>query len=62
MARRGVEPVGSLLFDVIANWVGTPDTLMIRGTICVFAVAAFVKLPSVRQASGSSTRHQHRIV
>jgi MFS family permease len=54
MARRGVESMGSLVFGVIASWVGTPGTLMIGGTICVLAVMAFApKLPSVRQASRS---------
>ncbi|MFZ1990019.1 MAG: MFS transporter, partial [Alphaproteobacteria bacterium] len=52
MARRGVESLGSLLFGAIANWVGTPGTLMVGGTVCLLAVAAFVtKLPSIRQAS-----------
>lgn len=52
MARRGDESSGSLLFGAIANWVGTPGTLMIGGTICLLAVAAFAtKLPSIRQAS-----------
>ena len=54
MARRGVESLGSLLFGAIANWVGTPGTLMIGGTVCLLAVAAFAsKLPSIRQASRS---------
>jgi hypothetical protein len=52
MARRGVESLGSLLFGVIANWVGTPGTLMIGGAVCLLAVGAFAtKLPSIRQAS-----------
>lgn len=52
MARRGVESVGSLLFGAVAHWVGTPGTLMIGGTLCLLAVAAFAaKLPSIRQAS-----------
>ena len=52
MARRGVESLGSLLFGAIANWIGTPGTLMVGGTVCLLAVAAFVtKLPSIRQAS-----------
>ena len=34
MARRGVEYFGSLLFGVVANWVGTPRTLMIGGVLC----------------------------
>jgi MFS family permease len=54
MARRGVESLGSLLFGAIANWVGTPGALMIGGTVCLLAVAAFAsKLPSIRQASRS---------
>jgi MFS family permease len=54
MARRGIESLGSLLFGVIANWVGTPGTLMIGGAVCLLAVAAFAtKLPAVRQASRS---------
>jgi MFS family permease len=54
MARRGVESLGSLLFGAIAGWVGTPATLMIGGTVCLLAVAAFAtKLPSIRQASRS---------
>jgi MFS family permease len=52
MARRGVESLGSLLFGVIANWVGTPGTLMIGGAVCLLAVAAFAtQLSSIRQAS-----------
>jgi len=54
MARRGVEALGSLLFGAIANWVGTPGTLMIGGAVCLVAVAAFAaKLSSIRQASRS---------
>jgi len=54
MARRGIESLGSLLFGVIANWVGTPRTLMIGGAFCLLAVAAFAaKLRSIRQASRS---------
>jgi len=54
MARRGVESFGSLVFGAIANWVGTPGTLMIGGTVCLLAVAAFAtKLSSIRQASRS---------
>lgn len=54
MARRGVESLGSLLFGAIANWVGTPATLMIGGTVCLVAVAAFAgKLPLIRHASRS---------
>lgn len=54
MARRGIESLGSLLFGIIANWVGTPGTLMIGGAVCLLAVAAFAtKLPAVRQASRS---------
>jgi MFS-type transporter involved in bile tolerance (Atg22 family) len=54
MARRGVESLGSLLFGVIANWVGTPGTLMIGGVACLLAVAAFAtKLSAIRQASRS---------
>lgn len=52
MARRGVESLGSLLFGAVAHWLGTPGTLMIGGTVCLLAVAAFAaKLPSIRQAS-----------
>jgi MFS family permease len=54
MARRGIESLGSLLFGVIANWVGTPRTLMIGGAFCLLAVAAFAaKLRSIRLASRS---------
>ena len=54
MARRGIESLGSLLFGVIANWVGTPRTLMIGGAFCLLAVAAFAaKLRIIRQASRS---------
>jgi len=54
MARRGVESLGSLIFGTIANWVGTPATLLIGGTICLLTVAAFAaRLPSIRQASRS---------
>ena len=54
MARRGIESLGSLLFGVIANWVGTPGTLMIGGAVCLLAVAAFAtKLPAIRQAGRS---------
>jgi hypothetical protein len=39
---------------VIANWVGTPVTLMLGGAVCLLAVAAFAsKLQSIRQASRS---------
>jgi len=52
MARRGIESLGSLLFGVIANWVGTPRTLMIGGALCLLAVTAFAaKLRTIRQAS-----------
>jgi len=51
MARRGIESLGSLLFGAIAASIGTPGTLMIAGTVCLLAVAAFAtKLPSIRQA------------
>jgi MFS family permease len=54
MARRGIESLGSLLFGAIANWVGTPRTLMIGGVFCLLAVAAFAtKLRSIRHASRS---------
>ena len=54
MARRGIESLGSLLFGVIANWVGTPRTLMIGGAFCLLAVAVFAaKLRPIRQASRS---------
>jgi hypothetical protein len=32
MARRGIESLGSRLFGIVANWVGTPDALVIGGT------------------------------
>jgi len=52
MARRGVESLGSLLFGTVANWIGTPDTLMVGGTVCLLAVAAFAaKRHSIRRAS-----------
>jgi hypothetical protein len=54
MARRGIESLGSLLFGIIASWIGTPKTLMIGGAVCLLAVAAFAaKLPSIRRASRS---------
>ena len=54
MARRGIESLGSLLFGAIANWVGTPGTLMFGGALCLLAVAAFAtKLRSIGQASRS---------
>jgi len=46
--------LGSLVFGAVAHAVGTPGTLMIGGTVCLLAVAAFAaKLPSLRQASRS---------
>ena len=58
MARRGVESLGSLLFGVIADWVGTPRTLMIGGALCLLVVAAFAtKLRSIRQASSTFDNH-----
>ena len=61
MARRGVESLGSLLFGVIANWVGTPRTLMIGGAFSVLAVAAFAaNLRSIRQASRTVDNHSTR--
>jgi MFS family permease len=55
MARRGVESLGSLLFGAVAHAVGTGFTLMIAGSICLLAVAAFAsKLPAMRQISGAS--------
>jgi MFS family permease len=65
MARRGIESLGSLLFGAIAALVGTPGTLMIAGTLCLVAVAAFAtKLASIRQAGSSfgeeTTRAQLR--
>jgi hypothetical protein len=61
MARRGVESLGSLLFGVIANWVGAPGTLRIGGAVCLLAVVAFVsKLPSLRQASRSFDEDKKR--
>jgi MFS family permease len=64
MARRGIESLGSLLFGAIAAWVGTPGTLMLAGTLCLLAVAAFAtKLPSIRQAGssfGDTNRAQRR--
>ena len=60
MARRGIESLGSLFFGVIASWVGTPETLVIGGAVCLLAVAAFAaKLPSVRQASRSFDENTH---
>jgi MFS family permease len=54
MARRGVQSLGSLLFGAVANWVGTPATLMIGGTVCLVAAAAFAsKLRLIRDASRS---------
>jgi carbon starvation protein CstA len=54
MARRGIESLGSLLFGAIAAWIGTPGTMMIAGTVCLLAVAAFAtQLPSIRQAGNS---------
>ena len=54
MARRGIESLGSLLFGIIANWVGTPATLLIGGTVCLLAVALFAtKLSTIRRASRS---------
>jgi hypothetical protein len=65
MARRGIESLGSLLFGAIAAWIGTPGTMMIAGTVCLLAVAAFAtQLPSIRQAANSfaeiSDRAKHR--
>jgi MFS family permease len=61
MARRGIESLGSLLFGVIAHWVGTPATLMIGGTVCLFAVAVFAtKLPSLRQANRSFDENRNQ--
>lgn len=54
MARRGVESFGSLVAGVIANHVGTPDTLMMGGAICSLAALAFsAKLSSIQQTSRS---------
>jgi hypothetical protein len=42
------------MLGAIAQWVGTPGTLMIGGAVCLLAVTAFAtKLPSIRQASRS---------
>jgi MFS family permease len=61
MARRGIESLGSLLFGVIAHWVGTPATLVIGGAVCLLAVAAFAtKLPTLRQASRSFDRNKNQ--
>ena len=61
MARRGVESLGSLLFGVIAHWVGTPRTLMIGGAFSVLAVAAFAaNLRSIRQATRTVDSHSKR--
>jgi hypothetical protein len=40
MARRGIESLGSRLFGIVANWVGTPDAPGHRRH-CLFAMAAF---------------------
>jgi MFS family permease len=68
MSRRGVESLGSLLFGAIATWVGTPATLMIGGTVCLVAVAAFAsKLSWIRHVSRpseedrSQTRAAHSV-
>ena len=61
MARRGVESLGSLLFGVIAHWVGTPRTLMIGGAFSVLAVAAFAaNLRSIRQSTRTVDSHSKR--
>ena len=54
MARRGVESFGGLVAGVVANNLGTPDTLMIGGIICSLAAFAFTsKLSSIRKTSRS---------
>jgi hypothetical protein len=40
MARRGIESLGSRLFGIVANWVGTPDAPGHRRH-CLFEMAAF---------------------
>jgi MFS family permease len=63
MARRGVESLGSLLFGAIANWIGTPATLMIGGTVCLVAVAAFAsKLHLIRHASRSFDEDRNQTI
>jgi MFS family permease len=51
MAFMGTAPFGSILFGWLANIIGTPNTLIIGGTICILGAALFTyKLPKIRQS------------
>jgi MFS family permease len=49
-AFMGIAPFGSLLAGGLAQKIGAPGTLIIGGTICIAAAAAFAyKLPTIRK-------------
>jgi MFS family permease len=49
-AFMGVAPFGSLIAGGLAQKIGAPGTLIIGGTICIMAAAAFAyKLPVIRK-------------
>jgi len=46
----GVAPFGSLLAGGLAQKIGAPETLMVGGTMCIVAAAAFAyKRPAIRK-------------
>lgn len=54
MARRGVESFGSLAAGMLAFSVGTPDTLMIGGIVCILAAVLFATKVSLLNAASIS--------
>lgn len=51
MAFMGMAPFGSLLGGVLASWIGVPRTLLLSGSACVAAAAAFAcQLPQLNRA------------
>jgi hypothetical protein len=61
MARRGIESLGSRLFGIVANWVGTPDALVIGGTACSRWRPSPPSFSSIRSASALSRKYCQNI-
>jgi len=50
MSFLGMTPIGNLLGGVLANHIGTPNTLIIDGIACILGSLFFVRqLPTLRQ-------------
>jgi MFS family permease len=62
MARRGVEAFGSLLAGLLAHNIGTPNTFLIGGIVCVLASLAFASKISLLKTTSKSFYANQRAI